>query len=554
MSIAKKPISRRNFVASAALGALSAATLNANFAFAAAAPTAKYRRYNVASPQGQKALASYAKGVEAMLKLPPTHPHNWFRNAFIHFMDCPHGNWWFYVWHRGYLGYFEQTIRKLSGDPTFAIPYWDWTQSPQIPDAMFDGVLNPASSAFAATTDNLGIFAGAMRSPLRSYMNTLTPAQVEQLVTRGYSSLDLLWNDVTGYDPKSKTGVSGNMAFAAPCGARFLTRANPKLDEKTAYDCSPFVVTTGLFPKQFWSSDGSASFTSSRTASHTTAPDGATKFSILEGMPHNKTHNYVGGVGPLDPGPYGNMANNLSPIDPLFFLHHSNMDRLWTVWEQKQKRLGLPSLPAGADLDAFSNEPFLFFVDSDGQFKTTAKAGDFIDAAVFGYDYEPGFGSNLASGNPLVAAVGHGAKAQVQAVPAGGTWSASVPAAVVAGHLAQTGSPLVAEVTLSRPSGPSDPREFDVLINAPEGVTAVDAGSPYFAGTIAFFGPVMSHGMHAEHMSGDATFAVPIPRQPALFTEMKGAASPLKIRVVPSQSAISSPTAPTLKTVTIKSL
>lgn len=56
-------------------------------------------------------LASYAKGVEAMLKLPADHPQNWFRNAFIHLMDCPHGNWWFYVWHRGYLGYFERTIQ-----------------------------------------------------------------------------------------------------------------------------------------------------------------------------------------------------------------------------------------------------------------------------------------------------------------------------------------------------------------------------------------------------------------------------------------------------------
>ena len=107
---------------------------------APARAAAKYTRYNVTSPNGQKALASYAKGVDAMLKLPADHPQNWFRNAFIHLMDCPHGNWWFYAWHRGYLGFFEQTIRALSGDDTFALPYWDWTQLPQIPDAVFDGV------------------------------------------------------------------------------------------------------------------------------------------------------------------------------------------------------------------------------------------------------------------------------------------------------------------------------------------------------------------------------------------------------------------------------
>lgn len=42
------------------------------------------------------------------------HPHNWFRNAFVHIIDCPHGNWWFYVRYRSYVVYFEQTLRKLS--------------------------------------------------------------------------------------------------------------------------------------------------------------------------------------------------------------------------------------------------------------------------------------------------------------------------------------------------------------------------------------------------------------------------------------------------------
>src|SRR5690349_8978057 len=65
----------------------------------AQAQTAKYIRYNVTSAKGKEMLKSYAKGIQAMLELPASDPRNWFRNAFIHFMDCPHGNWWFYVWH-----------------------------------------------------------------------------------------------------------------------------------------------------------------------------------------------------------------------------------------------------------------------------------------------------------------------------------------------------------------------------------------------------------------------------------------------------------------------
>src|ERR1700688_1053127 len=157
---------RRDFLATAA-AAVGAAALP----FAPSRAAAKYTRYNVTSPAGQKMLASYAKGVEAMLKLPADHPQNWFRNAFIHLMDCPHGNWWFYVWHRGYVGYFERTIRALSGDDSFAIPYWDWTQLPQIPDGMFDGVLTPTAKAFEPYTGNLALFTSFIQPALTNYWN-----------------------------------------------------------------------------------------------------------------------------------------------------------------------------------------------------------------------------------------------------------------------------------------------------------------------------------------------------------------------------------------------
>ena len=85
-------VTRRHFIqlttAAAGVAALPFGSLAAQTSYAA-----KYTRYNVMSPNGQKALASYAKGVEAMLNLPADHPQNWFRNVFIHLMDCPHGNW-----------------------------------------------------------------------------------------------------------------------------------------------------------------------------------------------------------------------------------------------------------------------------------------------------------------------------------------------------------------------------------------------------------------------------------------------------------------------------
>src|SRR4051812_8698738 len=112
-------LTRRTFLQTTMVAAGAAALPIGALAQTTATAAAKYTRYNVMSSNGQKALASYAKGVAAMLKLPADHPQNWFRYAFIHLMDCPHGNWWFYSWHRGYLGFFEETIRNLSGDKTF---------------------------------------------------------------------------------------------------------------------------------------------------------------------------------------------------------------------------------------------------------------------------------------------------------------------------------------------------------------------------------------------------------------------------------------------------
>lgn len=42
----------------------------------------------------------------------------------------------------------------------------------------------------------------------------------------------------------------------------------------------------------------------------------------FEDAPHNPVHNIIGNV----------MADMVSPIDPIFWLHHANVDRLWVAW------------------------------------------------------------------------------------------------------------------------------------------------------------------------------------------------------------------------------
>ncbi|MGG6315322.1 tyrosinase family protein [Stenotrophomonas geniculata] len=531
------PYTRRDFLATTASASLASLVASGAWASGAApvdkAAQARYHRYNVTSPEGQRMLASYARGIKAMLALPADDPRNWFRNAFVHLMDCPHGNWWFYVWHRGYVGYFEQTIRTLSGDPQFAMPYWDWTELPRIPPAMFDGVLTPTDSAYAPYTRNLAVFTRFMRPALQRYWETLDAGQRDQLKLRGYLTADDVWNDVTGYSAAEKTGISGNAAYAITCGARYLWRENPGFDAKTASAVSPDTIHAGLSPVEFYNDDVSRSFTSSRTASHVVQPDGATKFSVLEGFPHNKVHNCIGGVGAVDPGPYGNMTNFLSPLDPIFYLHHANMDRLWDVWNQLQQSRGKPIMPINVDQRRqFMNEPFRFFVNSQGKPVGERPASAFFSTTAFDYDYVYGGRNDLLTAAALPAAAG--AVRLVRGTRSDGTVRVAVPNEAVRAHLAASGPrQLIAEVTLERPRGLNNTREFDVLINAPAGTSSVDADSPYYAGTVSFFGPTMA-GMDHSHPT---TFAVPLPQKLGALQALNaadGGTTTLEIRLVAS--------------------
>ncbi|HEX8172363.1 MAG TPA: tyrosinase family protein [Thermoanaerobaculia bacterium] len=52
----------------------------------------------------------------------------------------------------------------------------------------------------------------------------------------------------------------------------------------------------------------------------------------LEGQPHNVVHGLVGGPNPRRPGLMS--YPETAALDPIFWLHHANIDRLWEVWRR----------------------------------------------------------------------------------------------------------------------------------------------------------------------------------------------------------------------------
>jgi tyrosinase len=83
-------------------------------------------------------IQTYKAAVAAMKARSPSDPLSWVSQASIHNNHCPHGCWFFLPWHRWYLVYFERICRKLTGDNSFALPYWNWTSHRTVPDVFWD--------------------------------------------------------------------------------------------------------------------------------------------------------------------------------------------------------------------------------------------------------------------------------------------------------------------------------------------------------------------------------------------------------------------------------
>jgi len=486
-------LSRRRFLeSSAAAAAMSALPLGAVHA-----QGAKYVRYNATSREGEAMLASYDRAIQKLLSLPVSDPRNWFRNAFIHTLDCPHGNWWFFVWHRPYIGYFEQTVREFSGNPNFAFPYWDWTQLPAIPGTMFKGALTPTSPYFNPYISSFETFRKFIGTSLDQYWKD--PLQAQQLQIRQMPTQDALWKQVTG-----------NPMFAVTSKARWITASSPGLDPKVAKMCDAQTIRDGLAPTTF------IPFNSQITPSHTTPPGQGQLFGTLEGLPHNNVHNNVGGAINSNPSSeFGYMQDNLSPVDPLFMLHHSNMDRLLQIWNDKQTALKLPYVPEDkAQYEHWANDVFLFYINSQGQRVTQVKAGSYIDVGQFNYAYSPGSAQQL---------VGAAKQKALNAKFAGSKGSVAVTGALADALASASTRTVVAQVTVPHP-GASGARNYDVTVNAPPGAK-ITADSPYYVATIAFFG-------NMPGMAGvETTFTVPITE---LRSKLKGKhANALNFQVTP---------------------
>jgi tyrosinase len=119
----------------------------------------------------------------------------------------------------------------------------------------------------------------------------------------------------------------------------------------------------------------------------------------------------------------------MSPLDPIFWLHHANIDRLWTEWDRLHPGSGMAD-PAWLDFEVNT------FTDAAGN-PVQRKVSDLLTTYPLGYRYD----SQPAAPPPVVMAK----KAAAPATPEGFTALARPSA------LATAVSPLSERVALAAP-------------------------------------------------------------------------------------------------------
>ena len=540
MSTLFKP-SRRTLIKSAAASSLFLAapmTLRAQPALV---------RKSLATSESDSDVATYRAAVKFMLtKAEPDDPEmfhlNWYRNAMIHLLDCPHGNWWFAVWHRPYLAYLEKKIRGITGNEEFALPFWDWTVQPKIPEAFLsnlksldpdlkDNPLDPGSSYYvhasydatlndavnkaktqaawesahkALVAHTFPPFDAKYRSVFEDVWNTFTPAQLAQLTTRfgaapGQSSatFDWFWNG-------TENSVRNNFQWDVET-ARFLKFANPDLPPDAAVNVEKSTIDASVRSPHFRILDKDDPGYGFNTIEGDTHHSGSRSQAILEGLPHNQVHNFTGST----------MQSNLSSVDPIFFVHHSNVDRIWDVWTRRQQGL-TPPRPFTPEKDAakFNNEEFLFYIHPDGAPVTApTTAGKNMGKAQFAYTYAPGTGEDQIGQKNLFAGV---VTEAVSANAAFALEASAVASVQLSGNFAsaladtQPSRHVLAELTVALPISLAG-LSLRVFVS-PKGVAPdTSDGSPELAGSIGFFGMrFMDHSKNSKAADEPARFDVDV--------------------------------------------
>jgi len=117
----------------------------------------------------------------------------------------------------------------------------------------------------------------------------------------------------------------------------------------------------------------------------------------IETQPHDYVHGLVGGSNPQNPNLPGLMSDpDTAGLDPIFWLHHGNIDRLWQVWCENPPSHVDPKDTKWLNGPASIGERAFSMPQPDGK-PWDYTPGEMVDLSKLGYTYD-----DLSPAKPLV--------------------------------------------------------------------------------------------------------------------------------------------------------
>ena len=249
-----------------------------------AAERKPYTRFDIKSPEGQKMLAKFAEAMVLMKKLPDQDPHSW--------------NWWWYThWIKGPPAFLWDMSRKHKTSVIASLPQ----EVQSFAEAAWNGCQAHPFNPEDPEQYEQWYFLPWHRLMLYQFEQTMREVLHDDTFTLPY------WNPVTG-DPAD---LSLPFVFRDPGSPLFNATRHPWVNGGERIDTlyMNWLTLDCLNEKLYIDS-----------------PTGSLGFNPrLDINPHFLTHIAVGG----DLADFSTVGG-----DPLFYLHHCNLDRVWESWNR----------------------------------------------------------------------------------------------------------------------------------------------------------------------------------------------------------------------------
>jgi tetratricopeptide (TPR) repeat protein len=296
------------------------------------APTAGgktlHMRYNVNSPEGREMLAKYARAIEIMKTLPEYDTHSW--------------NWWWYThWVKGPPAFLWDYSRKKKTEVIATLPAEYRKDAEDVWDGCQAHPYNPSNPE----QYQQWYFLPWHRLMLYQFEGVIREVLHDEDFTLPY------WNPVTG----NVADLSIPAVFMDPGSALYNGTRWPWVNGGERIDILyRDWLSLDVLNEKFYID----------------SPDGSLGFNPrLDTNPHFLTHLALGG----DMADFATVGG-----DPMFYLHHANLDRIWESWN----RLGHtnPTDPK------YLNRTFAYGDRSGKRVDLPVRAGD--RTAQLGYEYD----------------------------------------------------------------------------------------------------------------------------------------------------------------------